>query len=301
MKSALLVSNCSRPENQGLALSGTTNDVILLGKTLTRRYRFHEIRHLRNRGATLDRVLSNLNQMIKAAGPGDDLLFYFSGHGSTIPDLNNDEGDKYDECLVLNDHHIDNAFTDDKLYEAIKPLHEEAFLTIIIDSCHAAGMADYQTDFQFKHDAVEGYNPDTEYRVDNTKKFGKKTSPDGPSSQRHVLFTACPEGGLAMEQSVPVKVRRGQPNQRTKNFSFGVFTRSLVATMQSRLWNKSWARIHRATSNAVLRKTEGAQVPLLYGAASLIQRGPFGPPRKISNPVEQPLLETEESDKEEDT
>lgn len=66
----------------------------------------------------------------------------YSGHGSYIKDLNNDEYDNRDECLVPSDYKL---ITDDLLNrEFVKKLKIDIKCRIIIDSCHSGTIFDLQ-------------------------------------------------------------------------------------------------------------------------------------------------------------
>lgn len=70
------------------------------------------------------------------------VVFHFSGHGSQIKDVNNDEPDGWDETLVTYDssREGDNGFdiTDDEINVLFKKLSEHtANITFILDSCNS--------------------------------------------------------------------------------------------------------------------------------------------------------------------
>lgn len=76
--------------------------------------------------------------LINKAKPGDFVMFYYSGHGTQIPDRNGDEGDGKDEALVPYDAGgtIESYITDDNLADWVGRLKtKNAF--IMLDSCHS--------------------------------------------------------------------------------------------------------------------------------------------------------------------
>ena len=278
MKYALLVGLGTCPRNLGISLSGTDNDLALVSSILIKRFKFNTVCVLKDGSATLETVCRELKRIVSKAGPGDDVLFYFTGHGSVLPDLDNDESDSYDECLVLHDHHPDNAFTDDILAKCLKGLHSEAYLTLVLDSCHSGGLIgseDIMSKLNEQNDRSAVLDTDTinaeSFTSDNTRKVGKKNSPEGPSGQRHILVSACSEGGVCFEFA--------GLNRRSPKKKFGLLTYLLVKQLRPRK-NKSvrmdWKSLHKRLAVKVLRKTEGVQVPILYGRADLMDRGPFG-------------------------
>ena len=276
MKKSLIVGINNYPGNKGMALKGCLNDVARMTMYSLSRHQFSDTKILTDSKATVQNVTKELTELVSGSEAGDEILFYYSGHGSVIPDLSGDEEDMFDECLVLYDHHPDNAFTDDKLAQCIKGLHPEAYLTIILDSCHGPGSLESEMldksakDFDFP----EGVSMDT----NNTRKFGQR--PGDPSMQRHVLFAACGEGGIGLE--APVGGRRKR-NSKT----FGVFTTMLVRTLRlNRYRHQSWRKISRSVVAKVLRFTEGGQVPVISGSADMLDRHVFNPGITISEESE---------------
>ncbi len=71
------------------------------------------------------------------------LFFHFSGHGTYFRDINNDEDDNRDECLVPLDYNQNGLIIDDVLRLYIsKFLHPTTTLTAIIDACHSGTALD---------------------------------------------------------------------------------------------------------------------------------------------------------------
>ena len=66
---------------------------------------------------------------------GDTFAFYYSGHGSFVPDKNGDEADGKDEALVLSDGVSNIPFIDDELNHYLNNI--QAKKLIIFDSCHS--------------------------------------------------------------------------------------------------------------------------------------------------------------------
>lgn len=64
--------------------------------------------------------------------PGDNFVFFYSGHGASIDDKNGDESDGKDETLVLKDNEL---FVDDELYLYLSKINSKKF--VFFDSCHS--------------------------------------------------------------------------------------------------------------------------------------------------------------------
>jgi hypothetical protein len=99
---------------------------------------------LTDQAATRDAILQALERrLVRPAGQGDVLLFYYSGHGSQVRNSLSDEPDKLDESLVPADSRLGVRDIRDKelrlLFNQI--LDHGARLTVILDSCYSGSGA----------------------------------------------------------------------------------------------------------------------------------------------------------------
>ena len=104
------------------------------------------IRVLLNQQATKKNVIQTIEHwLIQDTRADDRILLYFSGHGSRIPDLDDDEEDGADEVLVMYDALIrqqngrktlQNALVDDELNRLLQriPSHD---VMLIVDACNS--------------------------------------------------------------------------------------------------------------------------------------------------------------------
>ncbi len=131
-------------------LRGPANDIRLMKRVL--RYRgFAEgdIMTLIDREATRQGVLAAVDTwLIDGTNEGDLAVFYFSGHGTRVPDLDGDEGsnDSYDEALVPFDMvpetlttQESRLITDDELHTRFAKLSGRR-LVVIVDTCFSGTM-----------------------------------------------------------------------------------------------------------------------------------------------------------------
>jgi len=120
------------------------NDVFLMSAVLQESgYDPEDIRTVLDDRATADGIRSRLEWLPDGAGPRDERVFYYSGHGSQITDYGADEiVDRKDECLVPWDFDwsYDTAVTDDWFYELYSQLSYETRFVAILDCCHSGGM-----------------------------------------------------------------------------------------------------------------------------------------------------------------
>jgi hypothetical protein len=100
---------------------------------------------------TRRRILRELDMLARRVKPTDQVLVYFSGHGSYQPDqatpeAGKDEADGVDEILLPIDigdwdddgGTVENAITDDEFGQRIEALRERgAYVWVIVDACHS--------------------------------------------------------------------------------------------------------------------------------------------------------------------
>lgn len=101
---------------------------------------------LLNKQATLSKVVQTIEQwLIKEAKPDEHVVIYFSGHGTQVPDKDQDEADGADEALVMYDTQIDQRFAEPKVTGALEDdvLHDlliripSNHVYVFIDACHS--------------------------------------------------------------------------------------------------------------------------------------------------------------------
>lgn len=124
-------------------LRGTGNDVAQMHALLVNRYGFpvENITVLQDGAATHAAILGAIrDRLATPSSPGDVAVFYFSGHGSQMPDVSDDEPDGWDETLVAYDSRMPDVFdvSDDELNAAFAEVAARTQnLTIMLDSCHS--------------------------------------------------------------------------------------------------------------------------------------------------------------------
>jgi hypothetical protein len=90
--------------------------------------------------ATRLTILSALDNLVTRAAPGDEIVFTYSGHGTSVADTNDDEIDAYDEALYV----YDGILLDDELRETIRKMNPAAHLVVISDSCFSGSVTRIQ-------------------------------------------------------------------------------------------------------------------------------------------------------------
>jgi len=140
---ALLVGINDYP-NAADRLEGCVNDVFLVSSLLQEcGFEAEDIRVCLDRRATARGILERLEWLLGAARAGDQLVFYYSGHGAQLPSYGDgDTVDRKDETLVPWDFDWspERCVTDDQLFALYSQLPYGTQLVKIFDCCHSGGI-----------------------------------------------------------------------------------------------------------------------------------------------------------------
>jgi len=142
-RKALLVGINDYPE-ASQRLEGCVNDVFTMSAMLQERgFEPEAIRTCLDGRATADGILSRLRWLLDEPAAGDELVFYYSGHGAQIPEYGEDfEPDHNLEVLVPWDFDWtpERAVSDDQIHGLYAQLPYDTRLAMIFDCCHAGGL-----------------------------------------------------------------------------------------------------------------------------------------------------------------
>lgn len=135
-------------------LRGCINDITNIRSILVNNcdYQDSNIRILTeevNLKPTRNNIETQINWLVSNCMSGDTLLFYYSGHGSSITDRNNDENDKKDEVLIPLDYESNGVITDDWLYQNMAAkIPAGVKLFGFTDCCHSGTMVDLKYNYK---------------------------------------------------------------------------------------------------------------------------------------------------------
>lgn len=99
-----------------------------------------QLRVLTDKGATKANIMAGAQWLMQGCKRGDLLIFYYSGHGSQLPDLGNlDDIDRKDETICPHDYASAGMIRDDDLRKVFScvPADGSITLEVLLDSCHA--------------------------------------------------------------------------------------------------------------------------------------------------------------------
>lgn len=131
----------------GIDLPGIDLDLERMRETLgLMGFEDSQIRSLLDDQATSRNVIREFRSWLSdGVNPEDRVVFYFSGHGSNIPDLNGDEADGVDEVLLAHDvrrvtregkRTLTGVVDDDTMASLISGIPSDN-IWIIVDACHS--------------------------------------------------------------------------------------------------------------------------------------------------------------------
>ena len=118
----------------GSDLRGCLNDVADVSDILGRLG--YQVEKLENVQANRANIINRLNQLIINSRPGDHIAFFYSGHGTRIPDASGDEGDGWDEAIACYDF-PSGVIRDDEFRTLFSKLPDGVTCNAIFDTCHS--------------------------------------------------------------------------------------------------------------------------------------------------------------------
>ncbi|MBN9669911.1 caspase family protein [Roseibium aggregatum] len=143
VQKALLVGINDYP-NEGDRLDGCVNDVFTMSEVLQRGgMPASSIRTCLDSRATAKGILERMAWLLDDPGPGDELVFYYSGHGARYPEYGPDgEPDRYVETLVPWDFDWseETSIADRQIYDLYSQLPYDCRLVMIFDCCNSGGI-----------------------------------------------------------------------------------------------------------------------------------------------------------------
>ncbi|OKJ66001.1 caspase family protein [Streptomyces sp. CB02261] len=198
---------------------------------------------------TVAGVTAALDQAAARLGPGDILLFSYSGHGGQVADDSGSdaEPDALDETLVL----YDRQFLDDEVQRAFRAFADGVRIVALLDCCHSGSGIEVPGGGA----AAEGtprYLPEPRQRQlsDRDRSFyeelrrslAKEASADGAAPDA-VLVSACQDNQVASDGDVN-----------------GAFTAALLRVWDDGAFTGGYRDFHRA----IQRRLPPTQSPNLY-------------------------------------
>ncbi|MFF5920438.1 caspase family protein [Streptomyces flavochromogenes] len=207
---------------------------------------------------TVANVTAVLGGAAARLGPGDILLFGYSGHGGQVPDENDgsaatgsdDEPDALDETLVP----YDRQFLDDEVQRAFSAFADDVRIVAFFDCCHSGGsieiprgpVADATARFMPEPQQRQLYDRDRGFHAE-LRRSPADSRPRNGAGPDALLVSACQDNQEASDGDVN-----------------GAFTEALL-----QVWDDGAFRGgHRDFHRSIQRRLPPTQSPNLYLTAT---------------------------------
>lgn len=143
IRRALLVGINEYPKAED-RLDGCVNDAYLVSSVLQEcGFSPADIRLVLDSRATAAAIRERLEWLLGDAVAGDQLVFYYSGHGAQLPTYDaSDVVDQMDEALVPVDFDWspERSILDDQIYDLYSQLPYDVDFLMLLDCCHSGGV-----------------------------------------------------------------------------------------------------------------------------------------------------------------
>ncbi|WP_028584789.1 caspase family protein [Desulfogranum mediterraneum] len=202
----------------------------------------------------------------QSARPGDLVLIFFSGHGSTIRDDDGDEADGIEEGFVMQDAQdapypsARHLVRDDEFARWVNSLATDKVITFI-DACHSGGLrksfSASRTKFFVGGELGAPASPSlasTMGTVFGTKSKDMAGGLDGGRQVKGLVYAAAEEDQAALETV------RG-----------GLFITSFLEALRNGSANTDFNRVFAEARSKVLEKSRRQQSPIAVGETDLGQ------------------------------
>lgn len=143
-------------------LQGCINDVHDMKKLLESHFQFKCRTYTDDKDLKSTSGIGILRILYEAASISktDNLEYvwiHYSGHGSFIKDLNFDEEDGLDECIVPSDYEENGMVVDDHIASILSHFNHKTKVICIFDCCHSGTMADVRYSWNEKEPKLENF------------------------------------------------------------------------------------------------------------------------------------------------
>jgi hypothetical protein len=263
-KRALLIG-CNYFTNTSARLNGCIEDIVNVRNMLVNHlgYNPENIVSLRDDDPTMmptrARILLALNDIIAASGSCSEIWIHYSGHGTQLNDISNDEGDRKDEAIVPCDYTSTGFIIDDVMFDIVKST--KCTTIMFFDSCHSGSVMDLEHSINYVNGSFVK-SQSTKKRIEN---------------QLVLMMSGCRDEQTSADAFI----------QTSRKYE-GAFTNSLVTTMDSFKYNCDVMKLYNTVCSRLIQG-KFTQIPVLSSSVSTpiytISKAVFVPPVPVVPPV----------------
>ena len=250
-------------------LSGCVADARSAGAALTRMG--FDVKSLFDEAATRQAIEDAIERLLTGSEPGDTVVIHYAGHGTQLPDLNQDEGDGFDEAWVPYDYMSGEFFIDDdqgKLFDRYRTAGIE--LVLFTDCCHSGtntraaftrGAPQLRGNSRYLKPPQEAVQKFRELRGGGARASAPATpaAPDALGWEIH--YAACQDFQSAYEHDGQGDFTRALTGALTDSATRGASYEELAAKLTSQFANN-------ALQSPSFRALAKVRAGLLFGAGS---------------------------------
>lgn len=198
---------------------------------------------LLTKAATRAKVVDAIKKAAKALKTGDIFMLSYSGHGGTLPDLNNDEPDGQDETWCL----FDGELVDDELYKLYRTFTKGVRILVFSDSCHSGTVT--RDAFYYGTSRSGALGGEMKYRV-MPPDVAMRTYRANREFYDKILKEKETPAAMAEAKASILLISGCQDNQLSQDGTFnGLFTGQLLRVWKNGLFKGDYRRFHRSIVN----------------------------------------------------
>ncbi len=265
-----------------LQLPGVQKDLDMMQQTAQYLgFRHDQIKILQHDAVNYKNLHTVFQQwLIQGVKPTDRILFYFTGHGTQIPDQDGDEIDKADEALVLYDTQLSankkallNVLRDDELADLLNQIPSNNIL-LLVDACHN-GTSDKSLSFQNNNISLSGKAVSKFFEYPNMpRSYLKNTTPlvgnKEQNNDKYIILTAAADDEKALTTKNGSLFTRGifqiiqQAVQQKRNISLKEIQTKTARYIENKILTEKLGAIHHPQIGGNIPKSRMI-IPLFGG------------------------------------
>ncbi|RNC66705.1 MAG: caspase family protein [Desulfuromonadales bacterium] len=211
---------------------------------------------LLTKAATRAKVVDAITKAAKTLKKGDIFMISYSGHGGTLPDLNNDEPDGQDETWCL----FDGELVDDELYALYSKFAAGVRVLVFSDSCHSGTVT--RDAYYYGTSRSGALGGEVKYRA-MPSDVAMRTYRANREFYDKILKAKTAKDAQPEAKASILLISGCQDNQLSQDGTFnGLFTGQLLKVWKNGLFKGNYVTFHKG----IVKRMPPDQTPNLFRA-----------------------------------